>query len=96
MTTPGNPIIYDRAVEIKSKEELGKFLADPKAYLSDIGALDGLPEFNGFIDEQGNQVDIQDKLRVPMSSEGEISVLLIHYGIPFASEWYCGWRNYEF
>ncbi len=49
MTNVNTEYEFDRSIRIEGEGEIDKFILDPQGYLSDRGALDGLPEFNGVV-----------------------------------------------
>lgn len=85
-----NITIFDRAIEIRAAEDIEEFLDDPKAFLQKCGYLDGLPEFNGLLDADGKELDLEE-LRAQYVRRGSGAILrCAHLGIPYAHPWYCG------
>lgn len=81
--------IYDWAVDIKGKEEIERFLEDPKGFLSEIGALDRSPDFNGFANASGEKIEPSD-MRKEIEGRGDVETITArHYGIPYDYPWYC-------
>ena len=91
MAKISNPIVYDRAITIRTREEIYNFLGDPKSYLRKSGALEGLPAFNGFVDVDGNEIDPKAlRQRWEPLVPGSM-VSLGHLGVPYADPWFCMW-----
>jgi hypothetical protein len=81
--------IYDWAVDIKGKEEVEQFLQDPKGFLSKIGALDRSPDFNGFVNANGEKIEPSD-IRQEIEGRGDVKTIRVaHYGIPYDYPLYC-------
>ncbi|NRB18050.1 MAG: hypothetical protein HRU33_10920 [Rhodobacteraceae bacterium] len=82
-------VIYDWAVDIKGEEEIEEFLTDPKSFLTRIGALKRSPEFNGFVNSDGEKVE-PSKMREHFARTGATRGYRVsHYGIPYKHPIYC-------
>ena len=80
--------IIDRAIEINTRDKIDEFFEDPEKFLREHGALDGLPEFNGFVDTDGNKLDMDSFRR---QKSGVTTLGFKHYGIPYDYPQYCVW-----
>lgn len=84
-----NITFFDRALEVRGEKEIGEFLDDPKGFLQRCGYLDGLPEFNGLVDADGRELDLND-LRRQWERRGKGAILRCgHLGIPYSLDYYC-------
>ena len=85
--------VYDRAVKIKGQENVDRFSADPEKFLKEVGALDGIEEFNGIRSESEGEIDDLSSYfsrKRFFRVSGTIVVIIAHHGIPY--EDYCSWH----
>jgi hypothetical protein len=85
--------VFDRAVKIKGQRNIDKFSRDPEKFLTEIGALDGIEEFNGIHSEiEGEISDLPEYFlrNKPQEARGSITIFIAHHGIPY--EDYCTWH----
>lgn len=82
-------IIYDRSVLITDKKDIEKFLADPKGFLQEVGALDGIPEFNGVAWLDGKAISSSDLKS--FEEDDYVGIKCSHLGIPYRD--YCNWQS---
>lgn len=80
--------IIDRAVEINTREKVDEFFQNPEKFLRDYDALDGIPDFNGFVDSDGNKLDLN---LFRKQNSGATTLKVKHYGIPYDYPQYCVW-----
>lgn len=82
-------IIFDRSISIRSENDIEDFLRDPKGFLERIGALEGLEEFNGFLDRDGNRIE---SIRDYFNDKGRGSeITIMHIGVPYRPPYFCSW-----
>jgi hypothetical protein len=85
-------LVFDRNFEISEDSHLEAFIADPKAFLEEIGALRDLPAFNGLVDENG-PIDPTTFLKnwrsARQKGSARMSCRHVYGPVPRFCEWFC-------
>ena len=85
--------VSDRCVVIESDEDFEAFLDDPAKFLRDLGALEGLPEFNGVINAETTEQ--RGSLRAEWAAvkrDGHRHLCSCHH-IKGPVPNFCGWKT---
>jgi hypothetical protein len=81
---------YDRVIVIRSNDDWLNFTNDPKRFLEESGALEGLEEYNGFKASDGSEITEFSNT----NNKTDVRIIA-HRGAPWARPWYCTWNLIE-